>query len=154
MTEQLMVLTNQGQIETYYDTIEQFREGKLNHDNAKVGQTFAIAERNVKAVKRALDIKTKEKPSMNGIGLFKIQETDYSEIEKECFIRTGYSIWEVIQPSKLLPYKGQWSRETWVPEILHGGRWIKADDKDCKNWLSIPVENRRVLFCIGIIEEE
>ena len=150
MAEQILLITDQNQIDSYADEIIDFTEGKRNHDNAKVGQSFVVAERNVKAVQTRINRAYKEVPDKGGFIVKKIVE---EEVTKDKFIKIGYSVWEVIQPRRLLPYNGLWSRATWIPEVLHDSKWIKASNTDCENWNSIPEENKRVLLNIGIIEE-
>ena len=151
MTEHFNAITNERQIEDYYLAIDSLLDGTMNHDKAKIGDVFAIAERNIKVVKSKL--KRIEEEVISDYHHMPVQVTRYGEVESECTIRTGYSIWEVIHPYKLEQYKGEWSRTTWIPEILHEGIWQKASNADCEKWGAISEENKRVLFCIGVIEE-
>ena len=153
MAEDMILLTNERQIEDYADVINSFVEGKDNYNTAKKGEVFVTRIRNTKVKETKLNKSIKEVATMGGDGLFKNQSVSYNETEKEKFITSGFAIWEVIQPTTLHQYEGKWSRKTWIPQILYKGQWKNASTMECENWLSYPEEERRVLLSIGIIEE-
>ena len=118
----------------YDEEIEMFENNERNHDNVEVGQIFVERRKGTECrIERVINDVT---------------------VEGGIILPQGYIIWEVIQPSTLLKCDGRWLRkDIWEPEIKINDRWIRASGKHCENWLSIPESDRRVLFCLGVIEE-
>lgn len=141
--------------EDYLDVVIDWREkSKKEREsailNAKVGDLIVEPRNNIRTVV------SKEK--LKELGLLEEGEEELTG-EVQVVVYEGYLIWEVVRPPILEPRpNGQWSTDCWIPEILkeEGGKklWQKASDEECANWSKIPIERKRVRFCIGVIPFE
>lgn len=62
-----------------------------------------------------------------------------------------FGVYTLVNPPQLVKCPWGWRSECFKPQVKVDGKWREASDKECSEWSMIPKEDRRVIYCIGVL---